>query len=377
MSPKKMFADDVGETEKIEAYFGLLSAVANDHGELSRLGPGFMESFRELEVEMNKLLEERWSELKKEYEDELEEFLDKVKRNTALADATRDILLNDVIRPMFTATAKRADSIEYPLDKVNSQIWSLLEEDTSGQLTLKAEKFGSDKPLNIYYAIDFDALEGDITISRRLTAYDKRAYIAVSALYNAGNSVVTMTQIYYAMGYTGKPGSKDLERINGAVTKMMGARIYVNNEQEASSYKYLRFVYDGSLLPAERATAVINGKFTDAVIHVFREPPVITFAKQRKQITTIDVKLLQSPMNKTDQNLLLDDYLIERIARAKKRCKRQKILFRTLYERVGASTAKQKQRIPEKVEKYLEHYKQCGMIMGYELGADGVTVSFV
>lgn len=377
MKPKKMFADDVGETEKIEAYFGLLSAVANDHGELSRLGPGFMESFRELEVEMNKLLEERWSELKKEYEDELEEFLDKVKRNTALADATRDILLNDVIRPMFTATAKRADSIEYPLDKVNSQIWSLLEEDTSGQLTLKAEKFGSDKPLNIYYAIDFDALEGDITISRRLTAYDKRAYIAVSALYNAGNSVVTMTQIYYAMGYTGKPGSKDLERINGAVTKMMGARIYVNNEQEASSYKYLRFVYDGSLLPAERATAVINGKFTDAVIHVFREPPVITFAKQRKQITTIDVKLLQSPMNKTDQNLLLDDYLIERIARAKKRCKRQKILFRTLYERVGASTAKQKQRIPEKVEKYLEHYKQCGMIMGYELGADGVTVSFV
>lgn len=377
MKPKKMFADDVGETEKIEAYFGLLSAVANDHGELSRLGPGFMESFRELEVEMNKLLEERWSELQKEYGDELDEFLDKVKRNTALADATRDILLNDVIRPMFTATAKRADSIEYPLDKVNSQIWNLLEEDTSGQLTLKAEKFGSDKPLNIYYAIDFDALEGDITISRRLTAYDKRAYIAVSALYNAGSSVITMTQIYYAMGYTGKPGSKDLERINGAVTKMMGARIYVNNEQEASSYKYLRFVYDGSLLPAERATAVVNGKFTDAVIHVFREPPVITFAKQRKQITTIDVKLLQSPMNKTDQNLLLDDYLIERIARAKNRCKRQKILFRTLYERVGASTAKQKQRIPEKVEKYLEHYKQCGMIMGYELGADGVTVSFV
>jgi len=278
--------------------------------------------------------------------------------------------------PVAKADPRRAGSVEYPLDKVNAQIWSLLEKDTKGQVALRAERTGSRKPLNIYYSIDFDALGEDITISKRLTPYDKRAYIAVSALFNAGNSLMTLAQIYYAMGYTGRPGRTDLERINASVTKMTGARIYVNNEQEADTYKYDRFVYDGSLLPLERVSAEARGAVTDAAIHIFREPPVISFAKQRRQITTIDVKLLQSPVSKTDGNLLIDDYLIERIARAKKGRQSRRILYKTLFEKARADTAKQRQRIPAKVRRYLEHYQRCGMISRFTEEKDGVTVYF-
>lgn len=278
--------------------------------------------------------------------------------------------------PAPKASTARARQIEYPLDKINSKIWNLLEKDTKGQLALKAERSGSDKALNIYYAIDFDELGEDITITRRLTPFDKRVYIATSALFNAGNNVITLTQIYYAMGYTGKPGKSDLERINTAITKMTRARIYVNNEQEAAAYRYNKFVYDGSLLPLERGTATVNGQLSEAAIHIFREPPVISFAKQRRQITTIDVKLLQSPISKTDQNLLLDDYLIERISRAKKGQQTRRILFKTIYDKVGAGTAKQKQRLPAKIKRYLDHYQQCGMISRYTMEKDGVTVYF-
>lgn len=341
--------------------------------------PEYEEKYNILQIKINRFIREHWQETR----DGLTEALERLTASEepdedmiAVVKLALDMRQGPPPPPMFKTTPKRAGSVEYPLDKVNSQIWSLLEEDTRGQLALKAERVGSSTPLNIYYAIDFEALEGDITITRRLTAYDKRAYIAISALFNAGNSVITMTQIYYAMGYTGKPGRSDLERINMSITKMTGARIYVNNEQEASSYKYDKFVYDGSLLPVERGTAVSGGQFSDSAIHLFREPPVISFAKQRRQITTIDVKLLQSPVNKTDQNLILDDYLIERIARAKKKGSSHRILFKTLYEKVGVTTSKQKQRIPEKVRKYLDHYRQCGMISGYDMGKDGVTVKF-
>lgn len=278
-----------------------------------------------------------------------------------------------------TAKIKRAELIEYPLDKVNGTIWRLLESDTGGQLRLKAEKAGSKKQINILYSIDFEDLAPQgVTITKRLTAFDKRAYIAIAALFNAGNEVITLSQIYYAMGHTGTPSETHLKKINDAVSKMAGAKVYVNNTGEIEAkYHYPKFVYDGALLPIERMQAVVNGQLAEAAIHIFREPPVITFAKQRSQITTIEVKLLQSPISKTDANLLIDDYLIERICTAARRGKRsEKILLSTLYEHAGITTKKQKQRAPEKIGRYLEHYKSCGKITRYTITADAATVYF-
>lgn len=276
-----------------------------------------------------------------------------------------------------TTVIKRAEFLEYPLDKINGTIWRLLERDTGGQLAIKAEKTGSKEQVNIIYSIDFDSLGQGVTITKRLTTFDKRVYMAISALYNAGNNVITLSQIYYAMGYTGTPGKWDLTKINDAISKMAGAKVYVNNADEtAHGYKYAKFIYDGALLPLERFAAVVNGKLADAAIHIFREPPVITFAKQREQITTIEVKLLQSPMSKTESNLQIDDYLIERICRAQRNKKTgsSKILYATLYSHAGITTKKQKQRAPEKIERYLEHYKKCGKITRYIMGDDGITV---
>jgi len=280
------------------------------------------------------------------------------------------------------AKARRAEIVHYPIDKVNSTMWTMLQDTSSsgGQLKmwpLKVEKDGSEKELNIMYAIDFSDLEAaGVTITKRLLPFDKRVYIAISALFNAGNNIISLTQIYYAMGNTGKPAAYQIQKIQDSITKMTGARVYVDNAQEVTVYKYPRFKYDGPLLPIERATAIVNGKIADAAIHIFREPPVMTFAKQRRQITTITVKALQSPISKTDANLLIDDYLIERIAKAKRTSKGVKILYSTLFEAAQIKTYKQKDRAPEKIETYLKHYKACGLISGYSMLKDGIQISF-
>ena len=283
------------------------------------------------------------------------------------------------------AIAKRTEIVDYPLDKVNSTVWNLLQDTPSRQnkLWLKAERDGSEKQLSIIYSIDFDDLEdAGVKITKRLTSFDKRVYVAIAALYNAGNKVISLTQIHYAMGGTGRPATEHLQSINTSITKMRKANVFLDNIEESEHYKYPRFkegtgiFHEFFLLPVDRITAVINGQIVDAAIQILKEPPLMTFARQRKQITTITVKVLQSPISKTEANLLIDDYLIERIAKAKRNSKGVKILYNTLYEAARIKTYKQKARAPEKVKKYLDHYKSCGLISGYQMLDDGIQIEF-
>lgn len=352
----------------------------------------FSDSFKLLE-ELEELEEDLKIELdKKEYEGNT---WDSVIHSYTLGELT-DLLKNpdsfftkaiNAVRNQNTAheegrtdrvRIKKTDLIELPLDKPNSYIWNSLETDTRGQLRLNFDMLPKNEGIqaNAVYSINFDELGTDIKISRTLTPFDKRVYIAVSALFNAGNDIITLTQIYYAMGYTGKPAEKQIKRINEAVEKMRKSYITFDNEQEAEALgNYPHFKYQGYLLPIESLTATINGSVTESAIKMFREPPLMTFAKNRNQVTTITIKLLQSPINKTDANLAIDDYLLERISKEKHKNKKTcRLLFETIYKRTNITTKKQKQRAPEKIEKYLSFYKEQGFIESYSIQPDGVAI---
>jgi len=318
--------------------------------------------------------------------------------NTVCAEVLRDAAANAQKdreaaekRAIYPQTRiKGTDKIEYPVDKPNNNFWDnawrTLTENPNGQLTFSFDmaKKGSKEELPLYLSINFDALQ-DIRITKKLTPFDKRVYIAVSALFNAGNDVITLSQIYRHMGYKGRPGAKDLKRIHECIVKMMGAQISVDNELEANTYKkYGHFTYRGVLLPVEIGELYdVQGALTDAAIHILREPPLMTFARQRDQLTTVSLKLLQSPVNKTDANLAIDDYLIVQIKRAQKGKQhgRHRMLFKTIYKNTGipekpkTNTEKSaRQRAPGKIKKFLTHYQDEGTINNYTVEKDGITV---
>lgn len=282
--------------------------------------------------------------------------------------------------PVLHVTTKPAESVNYPLDKPNSVIWNLLTTaDPDGQLALDivTSKSCSEQDAVIYYGINFDELEKGLTITKQLTPFDKRVYIAAAALFNAGNETVSIRQIYKSMGNIGEPPMRDIQKINDSLTKMSAARVYLDNIKEITEMKgYKHFKYDASLLPFERVSAYVNGQLTESAIHFFREPPLISFAKKRKQITTFPRKVLESPVNKTDANLMIDDYLLERIGRMKddKGNTPRKMLYDTIFKQCQIKTAKQKQRAPEKIKRYLDFYKKVGHIKDYAEEADGLTI---
>lgn len=275
-------------------------------------------------------------------------------------------------------TAVRADTLEYPLDKPNRIIWNLLESHTGQQIKFNMlSKDQAELNALTLYSINFDALADGLKITKKLTPFDKRVYIAASALYNKGGKIVSLSQIHYAMGNTTRPNAKNLEKINDAITKMSSAKVFIDNEMEVKAIgSYAHFFYDGALLPMERVKVVINGQITEGAIHLFREPPLMTFAKDRKQVTTIGIKMLQSPISKTDSNLLIEDYLIERIKTDKRNKKSCTILIDTLYENAGINTYKQRERAPEKIDRYLKHYKKMGEIAGYKIKEDRIEIAF-
>jgi len=271
-----------------------------------------------------------------------------------------------------TSVIKPVDFL-LPLDKLNRNIWKLLETETGQQLTFAAEKAGSKKEIDILYSINFDALPKEVKITKKVTAFDRRVHTAVSALFNAGNTVMTLTQIHYAMGNTSSPNKVQIKKIDESLTKMRTAIIYINNADEAKFYKYPIFVYDGNLLPFERQNAIVNGKKVDAAIRVFREPPLTEFAKKRNQITTLPLKLLQSPVNKNDTNLPIEDYLLERIAMAKNGRGINRILLATLCEECGITSRSQKSKLPNKLKVFMDYYVSLSHIKRYTIDDKALT----
>ena len=273
--------------------------------------------------------------------------------------------------------AKQAEKLLYPLDKPNSKIWNMLSEaDAHGQMMMNF-KTGKTKDVLVFYSINFDELDPALKISKKLTPYDKRVYIAAAALFNAGNEVITATQIFREMGNSSQPAPEQIQKIWDSLTKMRAAVIQLDNQKETETIKkYGAFKYDGQLLPFERISAYVNNTLTDAAIHLFREPPLVSFARQRNQVTTISRKLLESPISKTEANLQLEDYLLERIGHMKKpnSTTSRKMLYSTIFENCGIISRSQKSRAPEKIKRYLEWYKKEGWILGYEMQADGVKI---
>lgn len=295
-------------------------------------------------------------------------------------------IIKDTLKNAFKVEEVfEVSKFEMPLDKINRNIWNFPispKEALTFAMESKADK-RKGRELDAAYSIDFSALEEseNIKIAKKLTPFDKRVYSAISAIYNAGNTVTSLTQIYYAMGNTSRPSKAILENIYNSIIKMLKAHIKLDNEDEAKAYNYPHFKYEGNLLPIELLSNVdIRGKITESAINIFREPPLLSFAKGRNQVTTVPVKLLQSPISKTESSLMLEDYLIYRISKAKGKDKKPKfsniIKLETLYREMEITDRRAKPRLLDKVERYLEYYKKLKYIVDYEITKEEIILKF-
>jgi len=264
---------------------------------------------------------------------------------------------------------KKLDSICFPLDKVNSTLWYGFPVGEVKDLKAESDKDSrKGKQASILLLLDFAALNG-VNISRELTVYDKWVWNACANLKEQGHDVITAEQIYKAMGNTGRPNAKTKEKIMESVETISRARVTIDTTEEHELYpKYDRVKATFPLLATETCTAYARGQVVEGAIRIIEAPKLFAFAENRQQVTRLPLNVLDSPISKTDDNLLLSDYLLMRISKMRnsKNITRT-ILLDTIYQRCCIETYKQKQRLPEKIERILNHYKEFEWIKDFKL----------
>lgn len=245
----------------------------------------------------------------KEIYKQAEEYLEDFKTAAAFMEfiASFDIPTTEKINKILYS-----EKINYAMDSMSTKGFWKAEKTTPGQLKM------SFKEDTICTIIDFDAIP--VEFSRKLTSYDKQIYSAIDTLYmnnNAANKSVTLTAtaILKQAGITDKPSKTQIEKLIKSIRKMLFTAIIINDNSE-KRLKWTNQLLKGSYI--EGSNFEVQGGRAEAAIIIDQEPILFQFARLKEQITTVPRKLIaETQISKTDQNLSIMQYLIERIARMK------------------------------------------------------------
>ena len=272
-----------------------------------------------------------------------------------------------------------AERLDFPLDKINRnfhKLWDILANAPQNQMFIDVSP--SNQKADDPKSLVFLSLEPRGPHALALTDYDKIIMICAYALFliNEGRPF-TLQALYTQMGKEGKLGDYNRTKILESLERLNAYWLHIDNAEEAKRQKHRKsFEYHGSLLPFDYVNEKENGQITNTKIRVF-SVPLMEFAKDRKQITTISRSLLQAPVNQTDTNIRIMTYLIDRIAAAKRDGKfSNKILFSTLFKETDQTEKKQRQRAKQIVYKFLDHFTEVNYIKGYKIQPDGIEFTY-
>ena len=179
----------------------------------------------------------------------------------------------------------------------------------AGEQLLELEKKGRIKQ-QIRTKVTFSYEGVDILAKKEFTLFDQEVHDAIISLYIAGNELITSAMVYRAM--TGKTNSEyinpnNIKKIEESMDKCMFSKLNIDASEQAKEYGYKEAIYSGALLAAEKVS-VGSGGHKVAAYRLLTEPLLYRYAKSCKQVTAIDIKLLDTPLKKSPDIIILQGF---------------------------------------------------------------------
>ncbi len=136
-------------------------------------------------------------------------------------------------------------------------------------------------------------------------------------------------------------------------------------------------IYKGYLIPAERIEVIeLNRQKVTDCIHLLRTTPLYEYARDKNQISTIEISMLDTPLSNTSENIELKEYLLRRIASLMSDTIRYDSLFAYLRIDNNKEALRQKhQEIRKKVMQLLDFWIKKGLISSYEEQKEGKSIA--
>ena len=283
----------------------------------------------------------------------------------------------------FKVSISKPDHIIFDTDK-NPQIYEAAD--------IKDVKFtvsgsSSKKKIETLFYIDFnDAKENGITISNedRINSYDREIYNAVATLAAAGNNEFSPSMIFQLLSGNisderNKMSPETRRKILKSVEKMSVTRVTIDASAEVRAGMIAQATFKNYLIPAEMTELRINGQLVTDGIRLLSRLPLFDYASRKRQVVSIDIKMLDTPLPNTPENIVLKGYLLMRIASImnSKNNMSDVIRYQTIYDylKIQAPTpnalkVKHKQ-IRDKVKKFLDFWKEVKFIKDYKEEKEG------
>lgn len=235
------------------------------------------------------------------------------------------------------------------------------------------------KPVTTLVSINYDALE-DVKGEKKLLPEAREVHDAALSNYLAGNEVMTYGMIFNAM--TGKnKDTADLTEeqfrlIDNGISKLISTPLILKNKDQAEKFGYSEISYEGTIIQGDKIKAKINGHQAEASLRINRIPILYQFANNSGQIVRIPSALLDTPISKNRESIILQGYLFRRISAIKAGSLTNKILYETIYrntiyrnikadEETPAALRKKKAKIRGKIKKILDFWTERDFISGY------------
>ena len=232
-----------------------------------------------------------------------------------------------------------------------------------------------------------------VSIARedRNTPYDREIHNAVATLASAGNEFINPSMIFQLI--SGNSGNTNIspetrKEILRSIDKMMVTLVTIDASAEVGTHMITKHtgIYKGPLIPAERVEIMeLNGQKVTDCIHLLKNPPLYDYARDKNQIGSIDIKMLDTPLSNTKENIEIKGYLLRRIASIKnsKSNMSDTIRYDTLYKYLQIKAPnknalyRQYQEVRNKVKKLLDFWIKMGLISSYREEKEGKSIAKV
>ena len=236
------------------------------------------------------------------------------------------------------------------------------------------------EPIEALAAISLTDLPPNVQLSREMTPFDNAVFNAIVSLFEAGTFVFTTSKVYQTMtGQTlTRPTDEMRQQIEESIARLSFTRIMIDSKTVGEAYR-MEFKRSAQVLEIRDLAVKFEnqlGSIEETAFRITARPLLMEYAAQLKQVQRYSPLEFNTPVRKSPDIIILQNYLLFRIHAIPKLS--TKILYDSIWEQMGLDSSKslytRKKRLRKYVKTMLDYWKQCGLIAGWTEETKGRTV---
>lgn len=274
---------------------------------------------------------------------------------------------NQIAKIPHTKQFRKLDDFYYLLDPICTGVFD-------GEMNIETSMFVA--------FIDFENLDG-VKLSKKLSSYEKFVWhTCVNLIIQDDHDILTLEQIYKAMGNNGKPNNTIKTEILEAIENMSKVRVTVDVPVNSELYPELdQFKGTFQLLATNTKQALSRGQIAKNSIQILEKPQLFYFAKAINQVCSFPATVLEVPVSKTKANITLLNFLLQKILKMKLNDFSQKeILLNEMYVQCNIDDKFKRSRLIKEnggtLRKMLDHFTEYNFIQEYSITTKYIKITF-